>query len=101
MVIDSETDLGELFRVLRTRLGIRASCRKNKDFDDHTYILRVKTDDDTALLPWFGESPVDCANQMMDTFSRSGILRKDGGKIFLPEFNAIEELEMKLDLMGR
>ena len=101
MVFESDSELGEFFRVLKSRLGIRVSCRKKKDFDDHTYILRVNTtEDDTPVLHWFGESPLDCANQMMNTFSRTRIQTGDG-KIFLPEFDSIEELEMKLDLMGR
>ena len=101
MVIDSETDLGELFRVLKAHLGIRVFCRKNKDFDDHTYILWVKTENDTTILPWFGESPVDCANQMMNTFSRCGFPQKDDKKVFISKFSSIKELEMKLSLMGR
>lgn len=101
MVVDSETDLGELFQVLKTRLGIRASCRKTKDFDDHTYILWVNTENDTPVLPWYGESPADCANQMMNTFSRSGFPQKDDRKVFVSKISSIKELRMKLDLMGR
>jgi len=99
MVFESDSELGELFRVLKSHLGVSVTCRSGGTND---YILAARTHDGQSMLPWYGnQSCAECANRMVKTFQRNGIPLADGKRAFLPEFDSMNELKMKLDLMGK